>query len=111
MGSTPIHATEINFRGQTLEGITMNKRVVHLDEAKKLLSGHPRYINELEREYSHPNQFGNYNDIIQEMDDNSKDETDFEDQLFQCLEEMDDMQTRFVMMAMLGINPDDSHWG
>lgn len=85
----------------------MNFRVVPLKDAEKCLKGHKSYLAPLRNEYANPKGFGNISDCLNEMSD---DEEEFETELFEWLNESENV-TRFVVLAMLGCDPDESHWG
>lgn len=89
----------------------MNKRVVPLEKSKKCLKGHADYLGSLEQEYKNPEAYGSLNAVIRELDDMSKNEGEFQRNLSTFLEETESTRTRFVTLAMLGINPGESHWG
>lgn len=89
----------------------MNKRVVSLDKAEQCLLGHEKYIPHLRQEYTHPKAFGSLNEVIEETDGMSADDSVFDRNICQFLNECESTQMRFVLLAMLGIEPDGTNWG
>jgi len=88
----------------------MNKRIVSLAQAKKCLSGHRKYLETLKWEYANPNADGSLTQVIDEMDRDHPNDADFDCQLCNFLEEIDCTETRFVTLAMLGTDADDTDW-